>query len=55
MCITVDGLVITLDINIQVQYNKDQIIPIVWYLFNDDATFMYANDANEDILHSITK
>lgn len=40
LCITNDGLMITLDINIQLQLNRNEIIPIVWYEFNDNDMFM---------------
>jgi len=39
-CITNDGLLVNLEINIQLQYNREEIIPVVWYEFNDDKLFM---------------
>lgn len=38
-CITADGLLISLEVIIQYQYNRDQIIPVIWYSFNDEVTY----------------
>lgn len=39
-CITHDGLVINLEVNIQLQYDKNEIIPVVLYQFNDEELYM---------------
>jgi len=38
-CITNDGLIISLEVIIQYQYKRDQIISVMWYLFNDETTY----------------
>jgi regulator of protease activity HflC (stomatin/prohibitin superfamily) len=38
-CITRDGLMVSLEVVIQYQYNRNEIIPVIWYNFNDEATY----------------
>ena len=39
-CITRDGLIISIEVNVQLQYDKNEIIPVVMYLFNTGEIYM---------------
>ena len=39
-CITNDGLIISLEVIIQYEYLRDKIIPVIWYMFNDENTYV---------------
>jgi regulator of protease activity HflC (stomatin/prohibitin superfamily) len=38
-CMTADGLLISLEVIIQYQYKRDEIIPVIWYSFNDEGMY----------------
>jgi hypothetical protein len=39
-CFSQDGLVIVLDISVQFSYDKNSIVPIMWYVFNKEKNYM---------------
>ncbi len=38
-CYSRDGLVINLDMSVQISYNKNSIIPIMWYIFDKEDNY----------------
>ena len=47
-CFSRDGLLINLDASVQVSYNKNYIIPIMWYIFNNENNYKM-------ILHNVVE
>ena len=39
-CITHDGLIISVEVNVQLQYDKNEIIPVVMYMFDKEEIYM---------------
>jgi regulator of protease activity HflC (stomatin/prohibitin superfamily) len=38
-CITMDGLSVSLEVVIQYQYKRNEIIPVIWYFFGDEESY----------------
>ena len=45
-CFSHDGLIMNLDISVQISYNRNSIIPIMWYIFKNETNY-------KSIIHNV--